>query len=83
MDDRTETHVRAQVLGHDALTGRHHLANIDDPHHQWYAGIDRIVPRYTGEVAPGIPAASGQRPPRFVGPAHPFGRLDVIDGGRS
>lgn len=48
--------VRMQILAHDPLAGRWLVASVDNPKLQFYAGRDRLLPRYVGELAPGIPA---------------------------
>jgi hypothetical protein len=57
IDANGTAYTRCQIIGHDAMGGRWLLACIDRPKLQFYAGSHRILPRFAGEMAPGmIPA---------------------------
>jgi hypothetical protein len=48
--------LRGHILGIDEMTGRYHVCNIDEPRCQWYAPRLDLMPRFAGEVEPGLTA---------------------------
>lgn len=78
--------LRGHILGIDELTGRYHVCNIDEPRCQWYAPRLDLMPRYQGEVEPGVnchDAIVRHRPRSYPisGPRMPAHLAEPVEGG--